>query len=325
MSAPPVYPVVTEAAERDLINAVMPDKLYLTNWRGAADMAALRSLGITHIAAVGSEFVEDAAEGMVYWKKDILDVDDAGDQMSGALRDGAAFIHEALQRGGRCLVHCAAGVSRSATIVLAFLLLHGERMDLRSALVHLHRCRPAIWPNDGFMSALIALEATERGGRTSLALAEYVAWGDYEPETSAVAAGAHASVPRFLRVETTVDASARARLSDSSCADDDTSTPTSDASGRLSSSSPAPSRREARRDSLGKAERLALAAAATENVLRNRPQLAGAATRGTASGERGAGKYGGEPSSPSRAARMRMAAQASAEAVLARSASSAGA
>lgn len=67
-------------------------------------------------------------------------------------------IHEAIQRrGAHVLVHCVAGVSRSATIVIAYLMKH-RRLDLRSAFNHCFSLRPVIRPNNGFMTQLIAYE-----------------------------------------------------------------------------------------------------------------------------------------------------------------------
>ena len=42
-------------------------------------------------------------------------------------------------------------------------------MDL---IAHLLQCRPCIWPNEGFMSALIDLEKAERG-KATITAAEY--------------------------------------------------------------------------------------------------------------------------------------------------------
>jgi protein-tyrosine phosphatase len=38
------------------------------------------------------------------------------------LRQGAAFIHQQVEAGRRVLVHCQAGVSRSVTMMLAYLI-----------------------------------------------------------------------------------------------------------------------------------------------------------------------------------------------------------
>ena len=59
----------------------------------------------------------------------------------------------------RVLVHCRAGVSRSATLVIAYLMKrHG--MSLDDALAHVRAKRPRIAPNEGFIQQLRAFEAS---------------------------------------------------------------------------------------------------------------------------------------------------------------------
>ena len=55
--------------------------------------------------------------------------------------------------GYSCLVHCAAGVSRSATIVLAY-IMRKLRVSLSEALTLLRADRPCVQPNLGFMFQL---------------------------------------------------------------------------------------------------------------------------------------------------------------------------
>jgi dual specificity phosphatase 12 len=63
------------------------------------------------------------------------------------------FIHHILEGEGRVLVHCVAGVSRSATIITAYLMrLKGLRY--KAALAMLKRVRPFVTPNDGFLEQL---------------------------------------------------------------------------------------------------------------------------------------------------------------------------
>lgn len=57
---------------------------------------------------------------------------------------------------GRVLVHCIMGVSRSATLVLAYLMLR-QRFTLRDALRHVAQKR-AIYPNQHFLSLLLKLD-----------------------------------------------------------------------------------------------------------------------------------------------------------------------
>lgn len=56
---------------------------------------------------------------------------------------------------GRVLVHCVSGVSRSAAIVIAFLMLK-RRMSFKEAIKSVREKR-CICPNDGFMTQLCVL------------------------------------------------------------------------------------------------------------------------------------------------------------------------
>jgi len=64
-----------------------------------------------------------------------------------------SFIDSALNAGGRVLVHCMAGVSRAASIVIGY-LMKVKNMDFETAFNHVKAQRPCIRPNDGFMHQL---------------------------------------------------------------------------------------------------------------------------------------------------------------------------
>ncbi|KAK0427034.1 hypothetical protein QR680_010032 [Steinernema hermaphroditum] len=66
-------------------------------------------------------------------------------------------IQATIADGGRVLVHCVAGVSRSASICLAFLTKHRCR-SLRDAYHLMCSKRPMVRPNLGFWRQLIAYE-----------------------------------------------------------------------------------------------------------------------------------------------------------------------
>lgn len=61
------------------------------------------------------------------------------------------------QSGGRVLVHCQAGISRSATICLAY-LMHTQRVRLDEAFNFVKQRRHVISPNLAFMGQLLQFE-----------------------------------------------------------------------------------------------------------------------------------------------------------------------
>ena len=58
--------------------------------------------------------------------------DDGIDSIRPHIEESNAFIEDARRAGGKVLVHCRVGVSRSATLTIAYLMKHLE-MDLASA------------------------------------------------------------------------------------------------------------------------------------------------------------------------------------------------
>ena len=75
------------------------------------------------------------------------------------------FVMQVRSAGGKTLVHCVSGVSRSASLCLAYLMKH-ERMPLGRAFAHLKSRRPSIRPNTGFFTQLIEFERRVFGAAT---------------------------------------------------------------------------------------------------------------------------------------------------------------
>lgn len=66
-------------------------------------------------------------------------------------------IRKALANNKRVLVHCSAGVSRSATLVAAYLIKE-KRLTAQGAINHIIARRECICPNDGFRRKLKELQ-----------------------------------------------------------------------------------------------------------------------------------------------------------------------
>ncbi|KAM8817115.1 dual specificity protein phosphatase 18 [Rhynchonycteris naso] len=69
----------------------------------------------------------------------------------------ADHIHSVEMKQGRTLLHCTAGVSRSAALCLAYLMKY-HAMSLLDAHTWTKSCRPIIRPNSGFWEQLIHYE-----------------------------------------------------------------------------------------------------------------------------------------------------------------------
>nr|CAD2187701.1 unnamed protein product [Meloidogyne enterolobii] len=74
-------------------------------------------------------------------------------------------IRSIRERGGKTLVHCVAGVSRSATLCIVYLIKY-ERMSLRQSYHYVKSSRPIIRPNLGFWQQMVDYERKLRGHST---------------------------------------------------------------------------------------------------------------------------------------------------------------
>ena len=75
------------------------------------------------------------------------------------------YIHKTIHSGGNILVHCVAGVSRSASVCIAYLVKY-MKMTLRKAYFHILHKRPCIFPNFGFWRQLVTYEENLRGSNS---------------------------------------------------------------------------------------------------------------------------------------------------------------
>ncbi|KAJ7509571.1 protein-tyrosine phosphatase-like protein [Mycena galericulata] len=140
--------------------------LYLGSMAALHEPELLRAHGITHLVqAVEVPWLpqDDATAGFASHRIDIED------RSSAALRPHLAaacdYIHAALLRGDNVLVHCQQGVSRSASIVIAYFIREYE-MAYDDAFALVRKRRPCIRPNSGFVTALREWDdacASERG------------------------------------------------------------------------------------------------------------------------------------------------------------------
>ncbi|KAG9488937.1 hypothetical protein GDO78_005118 [Eleutherodactylus coqui] len=132
----------------------------------AANNGELYRMHITHILNASHSRLRGGAEnykGMNILYMGIDAQDSPTFDMSVHFCPAADFIHKALRERGKVFVHCAVGVSRSATLVLAYLMIH-HRKTLVEAITTV-KDRRGIIPNRGFLRQLLELDSTLRGKR----------------------------------------------------------------------------------------------------------------------------------------------------------------
>ncbi|AWP07378.1 putative dual specificity protein phosphatase 2 [Scophthalmus maximus] len=115
----------------------------------------LAAAGITAVLNVSStcpNFYEGDFEYLRITVEDSLAAD-----IRACFTTAIAFIDSVKQSGGRVLVHCQAGISRSATICLAY-LMHTQRVRLDEAFDFVKQRRHVISPNLAFMGQLLQFE-----------------------------------------------------------------------------------------------------------------------------------------------------------------------
>jgi len=143
---------------QDLGDLVLPDMPLYIGGVETRDVSWLNEKKITHIVDA-SNFSFPRKEETVAGRKVLtVDVDDSPtvkiDKYFGAVNK---FIDEALDDNGVVLVHCMAGVSRSAALVLGFLIWK-KNWTLKSALQTVEKARPTINPNQAFRRQLLDYE-----------------------------------------------------------------------------------------------------------------------------------------------------------------------
>mgnify|MGYP001038010472 CR=1 FL=1 len=166
-SLPPPIPALPTSMPAFLLPPVfcppsrILDDLYLADIRFAADLAGLRAANIHFIVNVTTECpnVFDSAVNseFIYYRLALCDTPSQQCALT-VLLDTFAFMDSALSSGrGSLLVHCAAGRSRSVTVVIAYLMFKFG-MSVEGAYKYVSLKRPEICPNLGFMGLLVKLQ-----------------------------------------------------------------------------------------------------------------------------------------------------------------------
>lgn len=149
------------------IDEVWPN-IYIGNVAIAQNKTALQRLGITHVLNAAHSKRGSIGNHRFYGNDFVycgIPADDSTHfDLDVYFKPAADFIHKALKTpDGKVLVHCIMGMSRSSTLVLAYLMLY-HHIPLHHALQKVVQKR-AIYPNRNFLALLLDLDLQLRRKR----------------------------------------------------------------------------------------------------------------------------------------------------------------
>ncbi|XP_057296741.1 dual specificity protein phosphatase 7-like [Hydractinia symbiolongicarpus] len=135
---------------------IMP-RLYLGNKKDSSVLNLLQTAGITHILNVTHDLpnVYESSSEFEYLQLPIQDNWDGN--MMDLFPKAFSFIDNAMSKGGCVLVHCLGGISRSSTVIIAYLMT-SYNYSLNEAYDHVKSKKSNIAPNFNFMGQLLDFE-----------------------------------------------------------------------------------------------------------------------------------------------------------------------
>ncbi|KAK9364098.1 protein-tyrosine phosphatase-like protein [Lipomyces starkeyi] len=175
----------------------VPDyNIYIGTLFALQGQKALADAGVTHVlSALMGKIEMRLVSSFKHMHIQVEDDDD--EDMLQYFDQSNAFIAEALSSGGTILVHCIAGISRSSTLVIAY-IMQDRRISLEEAWSLVQEGRPIACPNDSFKEQLAIYE--QDGFAVSESSPSYRRWKLKKQAELATAAGT-APLPKIYSEE----------------------------------------------------------------------------------------------------------------------------
>ncbi|XP_028455688.1 dual specificity protein phosphatase 8 [Perca flavescens] len=143
-------------AERPALSAILP-RLYL-GAESDVTQERLASLGISYVLSVSRCSPQPSFLPCSRYLRVPID-DSLRDELLPWIPQALHFIDAAMSSGGSVLVHCAAGISRSPALAVAY-IMYSLGMDLDHAYRFVKERRPSISPNFNFLGQLQHFQGT---------------------------------------------------------------------------------------------------------------------------------------------------------------------
>ncbi|CAD8054425.1 unnamed protein product [Paramecium primaurelia] len=138
----------------DSVFEIQGKKLYLGNINAANDSQYLKNHNVGAVLSIIDTSDIKLDRSIIHLWIAAEDREDV--QITRYFEQAANFIKDHLQHTN-VLVHCYAGISRSSSLIIAYLIKYAG-LSLKEAIIKLKNQRPQVDPNDGFMDQLKQFE-----------------------------------------------------------------------------------------------------------------------------------------------------------------------
>ncbi len=134
-------------------------QIYIGGFMEARNGQWLQNRGVTHIVNASRELPNYFPN---YFKYLRLDLNDTPEQdLTKALNNSYRFMKKAIDEGGVVFVHCFAGISRSSSQIIHYLMI-SETMSFERAFNYVQKKHPRTNPNYGFLKQLEFKDPTKK-------------------------------------------------------------------------------------------------------------------------------------------------------------------
>ncbi|KAL8250283.1 hypothetical protein R6Q59_033976 [Mikania micrantha] len=144
--------------------SLIAGNLFIGGALAARSVYTLQHIGITHILCLCSNEIgqSDSQRPDLFEYRNFCIGDEEDSNISEIFEEAHQFIDAVEQKGGKVLVHCFEGRSRSATVVLGYLMMR-KNNTLLKAWNSLRKVHRRAQPNDGFARVLLELDKKLHG------------------------------------------------------------------------------------------------------------------------------------------------------------------
>ncbi|KAH0613836.1 uncharacterized protein H6S33_005722 [Morchella sextelata] len=133
------------------MNQILPN-LFLGDCKAILDPVSIVNNNVSHVLSL--RLTPTHIRSLVGVTHCQIYIDDSEDQwLLDGLNAAMEFLEDAMDMGGTVLVHCQEGRSRSASVVIAFVMKHFQ-VSYEEAWSYVRKQRPVASPNPGFVEQL---------------------------------------------------------------------------------------------------------------------------------------------------------------------------